>query len=58
MAYAPYENPEIAVSVLIPNGYTSSYAAEVARNSFMLYYNLEDAETKESVTPGNTIVID
>lgn len=58
VAYAPYENPEIAVSVLIPNGYTSSYAAEVARNSFMLYYNLEDAETKESVTPGNTIVID
>lgn len=58
VGYAPYENPEIAVSVLIPNGYTSSYAAEIARNSFMLYYNLDEADSEDTVVPGNTIVLD
>ena len=58
VSYAPYENPEIAVSVLIPNGFTSSYAAEIARNSYLLYYHLEDADTEHAVTPGDTIVVD
>lgn len=58
VGYAPYENPEIAVSVLIPNGYTSSYAAEIARNSFMLYYDLDEADAEDTVVPGDTIVID
>lgn len=58
VGYAPYENPEVAVSVLIPNGFTSSYAAEIARNSFMLYYGLEEADAEEAVVPGDTIVID
>ncbi len=58
VGYAPYENPEIAVSVLIPNGFTSSYAAEIARNSFMLYYDLENADAEDSVVPGDTIVVD
>lgn len=56
VGYAPCENPEIAVSVLIPNGFTSSYAAEIARNAFMLYYDLEDAQ--DSVTPSDTVVVD
>lgn len=58
VGYAPYENPDIAVSVLIPNGFTSSYATEVARNAFMLYYNLEDADAENTVMPGDTIVAD
>ncbi|MCR5793508.1 MAG: peptidase [Lachnospiraceae bacterium] len=38
VSYAPYEDPEIAVTVVIPNGYTSSNAAEVARNVYKYYF--------------------
>lgn len=58
VGYAPCENPEIAVSVLIPNGYTSSYAAEIARNSLMLYYNVDEETMEEAMVPGDTIVVD
>lgn len=40
VAYAPYENPEIAVSVLIPNGESSGYTAEVVRDTIKYYYGL------------------
>ncbi|MBO5278522.1 MAG: penicillin-binding protein [Lachnospiraceae bacterium] len=58
VGYAPCENPEIAVSVLIPNGYTSSYAAEIARNALMLYYNVDEETMEEAMVPGDTIVVD
>lgn len=38
VSYAPYEDPEIAVTVVIPNGYTSSNAAELARDVYKYYY--------------------
>ena len=44
VAYAPYENPEIAVSVLIPNGDSSGYNAEVVRDIIKYYYNLTTDE--------------
>lgn len=39
VAYAPYQNPEIAISVLIPNGESSGYTAEVVRDVVQYYYN-------------------
>jgi penicillin-binding protein 2 len=42
ISYAPYEKPEIAVSAVIPNGYTSHNAAELARKIYELYFGLED----------------
>ena len=39
VSFAPYENPEIAVTVNIPNGYSSSNAAMVAKHVYRYYYN-------------------
>lgn len=58
VCYAPYEEPEVAVSVLIPNGYTSSYAAEIARNMLLLYYNMDEDVLEDAIVPGNTVVED
>ena len=44
VAYAPYENPEIALSVLIPNGESSGYTAEVVRDTIKYYYELTTDE--------------
>lgn len=38
LSYGPYENPEISVSCVIPNGYTSSYAMECARDVYQYYF--------------------
>jgi len=42
IGYAPYEEPEIAVSVRIANGYTSANTAEVASDIFQYYFELAD----------------
>lgn len=39
VAYAPYSNPEIGISVLIPNGESTGYTAEVVRDIVAYYYN-------------------
>ncbi len=44
VSYAPFEDPEISVTVVIPRGYTSHNAAELAKDIYKLYFNLEDAE--------------
>lgn len=44
VAYAPYNKPEIAVSVLIPYGESSGYTAEVVRDIIKYYYNLTTDE--------------
>ncbi|BCJ95037.1 hypothetical protein acsn021_26060 [Anaerocolumna cellulosilytica] len=41
VSYAPYKNPEISVTVVIPNGYSSSNAAELARNVYGYYFNVD-----------------
>lgn len=38
ISYGPYTHPEICVTVNIPYGYSSSNAAEVAKNVYQLYY--------------------
>ncbi len=58
IGYAPYDEPEIGVSVLIPNGYTSSYAAEIAREALSIYFELEDVSDNQAILPGNNSYVD
>lgn len=44
VCYAPYENPEIAIAIRVANGYTSDYAAQIAKDVIKYYYNLADEE--------------
>lgn len=48
VGYAPYENPEIAIAVRIPFGYSSDYAAQTTRDIIKYYYGL--AEEDELIT--------
>ena len=50
ISFAPYEAPEIAVTAVIPNGYTSHNAARLSKDIYSLYFGLEDAS---SLTGGN-----
>ncbi len=42
VGFAPYENPEIVVAVVIEHGANSHYAAKVARDVFDAYMELKD----------------
>lgn len=58
VSFAPYEKPEIAVTVVIPNGHTSGNAAETARDIYELYFKLanpEDLVSNEAILPENDI---
>ncbi|MDD4111849.1 MAG: penicillin-binding transpeptidase domain-containing protein [Herbinix sp.] len=58
VSFAPYEKPEISVTVVIPNGHTSGNAAETARDIYQLYFNLgnnEELVSNEAVLPENDI---
>lgn len=44
VSYAPYDDPEVAVTVVIPNGYASANAAKVAREVYGVYFNGENQE--------------
>lgn len=39
VSYAPYNSPEISVTTVIPNGYTSGNAAELTRDIYSYYYD-------------------
>lgn len=45
ISFAPYENPEISVTVNIPNGYSSSNAANIVKNVYRFYYGFTDLES-------------
>lgn len=46
--YAPYENPEVAITVVIPNGMSSNEAAIVAREVLRHYFALNNTNEKFS----------
>lgn len=54
VSYAPYEDPEISVTVRVANGYTSDYAAQIAREVYKYYFGLieEDAEADVTIEEG------
>ncbi len=53
LSFTPFENPQIAVVVMIPNGRTSSNAAYVARKIIEEYYRLAE-QRRQFETVGNT----
>ncbi|MBQ4068977.1 MAG: hypothetical protein IJC76_06970 [Lachnospiraceae bacterium] len=44
VAYAPYEEPEVAMSVLIPYGDSTGYSAEIIKEFTAFYYGLTSFE--------------
>ncbi len=42
ISYAPYEDPEISVTVRVACGYTSDYSAQIARDVYAYYFGLKD----------------
>ncbi|MBR4341599.1 MAG: peptidase [Lachnospiraceae bacterium] len=50
VSFAPYESPEVSVTVVLPNGYTSANAAKLAREVYGLYFN---GENKEGLLSGD-----
>ncbi len=45
IAYAPFDNPEIAVSVVLEHGVRGTNAAQVAKDIFDVYFGLAEAES-------------
>lgn len=50
IGYAPYEDPQIGITVRIANGYTSANAALVARDVISYYFGLQ---TEEELVTGH-----
>ena len=44
ISFAPYENPEVGMAVRIPFGYSSDYAAQLARDVYNYYFDLISEE--------------
>lgn len=55
VSFAPYEAPEISVTVVLPNGYASANAAKLAREVYGLYFN---EENKEELLSGDLTITD
>lgn len=41
VSFAPFDNPNTSVTVAIPNGYSSAYAAALAKNVYSYYFKYE-----------------
>ena len=53
VGFAPFENPEIAIVVMVENGLHGNYTAEVVRDIMEEYFGMNTAEITEdmSATP-------
>ncbi len=54
ISYAPYDNPEITTTVVVPNGYTSANAAEIARDIYKYYFkkaSTDEIKAKKALIP-------
>ena len=50
IAYAPYDDPEIGISAVIPFGNSSHDSAELAKNCIQYFYGeLKDKDLKKAV---------
>ncbi len=54
ICYAPFDNPEIAVSTVIQNGYTSSNVAKLTSEVLKIYYGIEEPQEPEESTEEDT----
>ncbi|KSV59941.1 penicillin-binding transpeptidase domain-containing protein [Acetivibrio ethanolgignens] len=50
VSFAPYEEPKIAVTVTIPNGYTSTNAATTARDIYKYYFKDTSSNDDDNVS--------
>lgn len=50
ICYAPYDDPEIAVSAVIQNGYASANVAKLTSEVLKIYYGLGDEDTTANGT--------
>ena len=50
ISYAPYDNPDITMTVVVPNGYTSANAAEIARDIYKYYFGKTTEEEEKQRT--------
>ncbi len=55
ISFAPYEDPEVSVTVVLPNGYTSGNAAKLAYEVYGLYF---DDLNKEELLSGDLTTTD
>lgn len=53
VAFSPYEDPEIAVAVAIPNGRTAGNAAPVARRILEEYYRIKNQQKTDTIQETN-----
>ncbi|MCR5331483.1 MAG: hypothetical protein K6E62_09900, partial [Lachnospiraceae bacterium] len=58
ISFAPYSDPEISVTAVMPNGYQSANAAKLAREVYGLYFNEENKEALLSGDLTTTSVTD
>lgn len=55
VCYAPYDNPQIAIAVVVEHGVWGSWTAPIARDIMMEYFrlneekNIKSAEVKEVI---------
>ncbi len=50
ISYAPYDDPEITMTVVVRNGYTSANAAEIARDIYKYYFGKAGKNEKNAKT--------
>ena len=58
ISYAPYNNPEISVTCVIPNGYASSNAAQTARDVYKYYFSKKKVSGKVKMPESNVNQMD
>ncbi len=54
ISYAPYDNPDVTMTVVIPNGYTSANAAEITRDIYKYYFkkaSADEIKAKKALIP-------
>ena len=49
VGFAPFDNPEIAVVVLVENGGSGGYTAEAARNVIAQYFGMNETQINENL---------
>lgn len=57
VGYAPYDDPQIAIAVRIANGYSSDYAAQIARDVFMYYFDIVEEDEIITGTASDAITV-
>lgn len=50
ISYAPYDDPDITMTVVVPNGYTSHNAAEIARDIYKYYFGKTSKKEEKKTT--------